>query len=248
MAAPEGYDEALKRLRQRARGISLGLFAADLGCLRNAAEQVMAWGGDIVHFDIMDGVFVPQMVGGPGFVRAVGTGPAGEGGKQAPPLRDCHLMIRDPLAHVASYVDAGADIITVHAESENAGRALDAIRDAARKAARPVMAGLSLMPGTSLQQAEPLLERSPDLVLVLSLDPRDGAAPDIPAACTRLEELRARRTDSQQVLAFDGGVTLESMPRIAACKPDMVVSGSAVFKADDPSAVYREMAGMLPRG
>ncbi len=248
MVEPAGYDEALKRLRQRVRGISLGLFAADLGQLRAAAEQVAAWGGDIVHFDIMDGVFVPQMTGGPGFVRAIGMPSSGEGAGAQGPLRDCHLMIRDPLSHVASYVNAGADIITVHAESENAGRALDAIRDAARKAARPVLAGLSLMPGTSLQQAEPLLALNPDLILVLSLDPRDGAAPDIPAACARLEELRARRKDAEQLLAFDGGVTLDSMPRIAACKPDMVVSGSAVFKADDPSAAYAEMAGMLSDG
>ena len=215
-------------LKSRARGLSLGLFAADLGNLRQAAHDVAAMGGSILHYDIMDGVFVPQMIGGAGFVAATDTGL----------LRDVHLMVQDPSAHVESYINAGADMITVHAEADNAAGAIQTIQ----KAERPVLAGLALMPGTTLDAAAPLLALAPDLILVLSLDPR-GMPANISAACTRLKELRKMAPDA--VLAFDGGVTLDSIGEIAACGPDMVVSGSAILAAPDPLSAYKAMNEVL---
>ncbi len=220
-------------LKTRARGISLGLYAADLAHLADAAQMAVGWGCDILHFDVMDGVFVPAMTAGPGFVQALDRGA----------LRDVHLMVEAPARHVQSYVNAGADIVTVHAEARDAGAALGLIRSAAR----PVLAGLALMPSTTLEAAEPLLALNPDMILVLSLDPRDGAKPDIPAACARLETLRARFGANGPLLAFDGGVTLDSIARIAACRPDIIVSGSAVFKAKDPAAAFRAMADTFPQ-
>ena len=215
-------------LKSRAKGISLGLFAADLGNLRRAAQNVAEWDCDILHFDIMDGVFVPQMIGGPGFVAAMDLGL----------LRDVHLMVQDPAAHVESYIKAGADMITVHAESDNATEAIKIIQ----ASERPVMAGLALMPGTTLEDAAPLLALNPDMILVLSLDPR-GTPSDITAACTRLTELREIAPDS--ALAFDGGVTLDSITEIAACAPDMVVSGSAVLGAKKPKRAFAAMVKAL---
>ncbi len=231
-------DMTLNSLRTRARGISLGLYAADLARLAEAGQKAVGWGCDILHFDVMDGVFVPAMTAGPGFVQALDCGA----------LRDVHLMIDAPARHVQSHVDAGADIVTVHAESRDAGAALGLIRNATR----PVLAGLALMPSTTLAQAEPLLALNPDIILVLSLDPRDGARPDIPAACARVRNLRARFGADAPLLAFDGGVTLDSIAEIAACTPDIIVSGSAVFKATDPAAAFRAMAAtfaqMAPDG
>lgn len=215
---------ALSALKSRARGVSLGLFAADLGDLRAAAQGAAGWGCGIAHFDIMDGVFVPQMVGGPGFVKALDCGM----------LRDVHLMVENPARHVETYIKAGADMITVHAESNGAAQAIGAIQ----ASARPVMAGLALMPGTTLEQAAPLLTLNPDMILVLSLDPR-GTPVDISAACARLRKLRALAPDA--VLGFDGGVTLNSIDEIAACQPDMVVSGSAVMGADHPEHAFTAM-------
>ncbi len=215
-------------LKSRAKGISLGLFAADLGNLRRAAQNVAEWGCNILHFDIMDGVFVPQMIGGPGFVAAMDLGL----------LRDVHLMVQNPAAHVESYIKAGADMITVHAESDNATEAIKIIQ----ASNRPVMAGLALMPGTTLEDAAPLLALNPDMILVLSLDPR-GTRADITAACTRLTELR--ETAPNAVLAFDGGVTLDSITEIAACAPDMVVSGSAVLGAKKPKRAFAAMVKAL---
>ncbi len=215
-------------LKSRTRGISLGMFAADLGNLRRAAQNVAEWGCNILHFDVMDGVFVPQMVGGPGFVAAMDVGM----------LRDVHLMVQNPADHVESYLKAGADMITVHAESDGAAAAIEAIK----AATGTVLAGLALMPGTSLEDAAPLLALNPDMILVLSLDPR-GTPPDITAACARLLELRQLAPDA--LLAFDGGVTKETIEEIAACKPDMVVSGSAVLGAKKPKRAYTAMVKAL---
>lgn len=220
------------KLKHRSRGISLGLFAADFGNLRHAAQGAADWGCDILHFDVMDGVFVPQMTAGPGLIKSLDTGQ----------LRDVHLMIKDPARHAVSYVDAGADMIVVHAEAAGAADAIAAIRQAADKAARPVLAGLGLMPGTSLEDAGGLLDLDPDMILVLSLDPRSRDAPDIGAACARIADLKRRFGPDGPVLAFDGGVTLDSISQIAACQPDMIVSGSAVLKAPDPARAFQAMA------
>lgn len=222
----------INALKSRSRGISLGLFAADVGHMRQAALDAAAWGCDILHFDIMDGVFVPQMTGGAGFVNALDTGG----------LRDVHLMIENPAQHVASYVNAGADIITVHAEANDAAEAITIIRETAKATGRPVMVGLGLMPDTTPEDARALLDMKPDMVLVLSLDPRTKNPPDIAAACAKLTALRAEFVDDAPILAFDGGVTLKTIDEIAACQPDMIVSGSAVLGASDPEAAFKVMA------
>jgi len=223
---------SLETLKARSQGISLGLFAADVGNMRAAAENATAWGCDILHFDIMDGVFVPQMTGGAGFVKALDSGG----------LRDVHLMIENPAQHVASYVAAGADIITVHAEAKGAAEAIAIIRKTAKAAGRPVMVGLGLMPDTTPEDARDLLRLSPDMILVLSLDPRTKNPPEISAACAKLTALREHYGAEGPILAFDGGVTLQSIDEIAACQPDTIVSGSAVLGADDPEAAFKEMA------
>ena len=219
----------MENLKSRAIGISLGMFAADAGNLRMAAQDVIGWGCDILHFDIMDGVFVPAMIGGPAFVSALDLGA----------LRDVHLMVENPAEHVGSYVKAGADIIVVHAESNGAADAIGMIRSTARDANRDVMAGLALMPETTLNEGADLLALKPDMILVLSLDPRTKNPADITKACTRLTQLRALAPDA--VLALDGGVTLDSISEIKACNPDMIVSGSAVLGAKDPKLAFEKM-------
>ncbi len=222
-------DSALAELKRRARGISLGLYAADLGNLRAAASDTTEWGCDILHFDEMDGVFVPAMIGGPGIVKAT-SGTA---------LRDVHLMVDSPEKHVARYVNSGADMITVHAEASGSASALSRIRQEASKSDRTVLAGIGLFPGTSLESIDELIAAKPDMVLILSLDPRDGKAPDITKATRRLEEMRKRLPEA--VLAFDGGVTPNTIAEIAAARPDMIVSGSAVMKADNPAQAFASM-------
>ena len=214
-------------LKSRARGISLGLYAGDPGALAATARTAQGWGATILHFDEMDGSFVPGFLGGPALVGAVR--------KAAPKaFLDVHLMHARPAALVGGYVRAGADLITVHAEAEGAAEALEAVR----AADRPVLAGLALMPTTA---PDPALLARADLVLVLSLDPRDGSKPDIPGACTRLEALRNSTNRTKPLFAFDGGVTLDVIDQIAAARPDMIVSGSAVMKHPTPPAAFEQM-------
>lgn len=214
-------------LKRRARAISLGLYAGDLGALVSTAHTALAMGADILHFDEMDGNFVPGFLGGAPLVAAV---------RKAVPevLLDVHLMHARPLAQVGAYVKAGADLITVHAEADGAAEALAAIR----ASGRPVLAGLALMPETA---PNPGLLVSADLILVLSLDPRDGSKPDISAACHRLQTLRNSTIQTKPLLAFDGGVTLDVIDEIAAMRPDMIVSGSAVMKHENPTAAFEQM-------
>ncbi|PIE07238.1 MAG: ribulose phosphate epimerase [Rhodobacterales bacterium] len=231
MADP-ARDTARQALRRRARGISAGLFAAPLDRLGETVAAMAAWPAGIVHFDIMDGVFVPQITGGPGFVAALGGGM----------LRDVHLMVADPAAHVDSFADAGADLITVHAEAPGAGAALAAVRAASDRLARPILAGLAVMPATPVGSLAPLLDPLPDCITLLALDPRDGAAPDLDSAGERLEALRKMLAPARPLFAIDGGVTAATIESAVRSGPDMVVSGSAIFRAEDPGAAFGALA------
>jgi len=218
-------------LRTRARGLSVGLFAAPLGHLDAAVRDLAGWGAGIVHFDVMDGVFVPQITGGPGFVAALG----------ADMLRDVHLMVEDPAAHVDSFADAGADLITIHAEAPGARAGLDAVRAAADRLDRPILTGLAVMPSTPLGSLAALLAPVPDLLLVLALDPRDGTPADLVDAGARLGVLREMVAPARPLMAIDGGVTADTIAVATAAAPDMVVSGSAIFRAPDPQAAFRTL-------
>ncbi len=216
-------------IRKRFAGISLGVFAGDLSALAAEVAESRSWGCDILHFDVMDGVFVPQLTGGPGFMK----------GLPPEPLRDVHLMVANPQRHIAGCVEAGADIVTVHAEATDPGAALDAIRQAGSEAGREILAGVSLMPGTPIDGCAAVFARDPDYVLVLALDPRDGSSPDIVAACGRLAALRERLPAA--IVGFDGGVTHATLPAILAAAPDVVVSGSAVMQAGNRERAFQDM-------
>ena len=125
-------------LRARARGIGVGVFAAPPAAMGAALDRLEA--AEVLHFDLMDGVFVPQFTAGPAFVAAC----RGRG------FLDVHLMVADPLAQIAACAEAGADLISVHAEAPNAALALARIRSESARLGRPILAGLAGMPGTAL--------------------------------------------------------------------------------------------------
>ncbi|MCY4334428.1 MAG: ribulose phosphate epimerase [Litoreibacter sp.] len=215
----------------RCKGVSVGLFAAGFSALRAQAQEVASWGCDLLHFDIMDGVFVPQFTGGPGLVEAaLGVGP----------LLDVHLMVQRPKDHVAAFVKAGADILTIHAESEDPKGATKAAREAAKSTGRQALVGVALMPDTPLSV---LPDLDPDITLILSLDPRTSTPPDINRAGPRLAE--ARQMLPQSVFAFDGGVSDDTLPKIAQMRPDIIVSGSAIFNSDSPKHAFREAQELM---
>lgn len=219
----------------RLHGLSLGVFAADCGRLWDAADQALAWGAAALHFDVIDGAFAPAITGGPGFVAALDVGLP----------RDVHLMVDRPSRHVAAFAEAGADLITVQAEASDAAEAILAVRTASARLGRPILAGLAMMPDTEVDAVAELLDGTPDLILVLAVDPRRKASPETGRACEKLVALRARPWAAPPLFAFDGGVTLGTIAAIAACAPDVVVSGRAVYAASDPKGICAQFANAL---
>ena len=218
-------------LIERCHGISAGVFAAPLGTLAEASRDIADWGGSLLHFDVMDGVFVPQITAGPAFVSALDAGL----------VRDVHLMVADPESQVDAFARAGADIITVHAEAPNARAALARIRSASDTLGRPVLAGLAIMPGTPIESVAALLDPMPDMILVLALDPRNSEPADVALAANRLRTLREIIAPARPIMAIDGGITETTIAEAAAAAPDVIVSGSAIFRASDPEGAFRRM-------
>ena len=213
--------------------ISLGLFAGDMTRLAETAADAASWGAKLLHFDVMDGVFVPQLTAGAGVLQ----------GLSAYGCLDVHLMVQRPAELVSDFVAAGAQILTIHAEAEEPERALRRARTAAATHGQQLCAGLALMPSTALEAVQQLFELKPDIVLILSVDPRNDQPADIDAALDRLNSVRAQLP--QALIAFDGGVTPASLAPIAAARPNIVVSGSAVMRAEDPAETFRNMATEL---
>ncbi len=215
--------------------LSVGMLTADLLRLGSEMEILAGAGIELVHIDVMDGVFCPQITVGPPIVRAL----------RGPLLRDVHLMIDDPLPKVDAFVAAGADMITFHLEgAPQPHRVLQALGAAtnAGEAGRGILRGVGLNPSTTLELVEPLLDEL-DYLLVLAVNPGFGGQAFIPGTERRLE--RARRLIEASgrpiILGVDGGVTQANIGRVAAMGADIIVSGSAIFDGGDVAANARFM-------
>jgi ribulose-phosphate 3-epimerase len=233
---------ALDRLLSLRPALSVGLLTADLLSLGSELALLERAGIGVVHVDVMDGVFTPALTVGPPFVRALRT----------PMLKDVHLMIRDPLATLADYVAAGADIVTVHQEScVHVHRVLQALGSMPHAAdpARGIVRGVALNPGTPLEVVEPLLPEM-DLLLLLAVNPGWGGQRFIPATFDRMARARAMiaRSGRRVALGVDGGVTRANVAAVAAAGADLIVTGSAVFDGRDAAANAASMLGAVGRG
>jgi ribulose-phosphate 3-epimerase len=226
----------LERLLSLRPAVSVGLLTADLLSLGSELSVLERAGIGVAHVDVMDGVFTPVMTVGPPFVKALRT----------PLLKDVHLMIRDPLATLADYVAAGADMVTVHQEScTHIHRVLQALGGMAHAAdpARGIVRGVALNPGTPLEAVEPLLGEM-DMLLLLAVNPGWGGQKFIPATFDRMARAKELIAASGRsiVLGVDGGVTRQNVAAIAAAGAELIVTGSAVF---DGKAAADNAAFML---
>ncbi len=186
---------------------------ADLGA--DVAACIQA-GGDMVHVDIMDGHFVPNISFGPMVVQAIR--------KSTDALFDTHLMIAPADPYLEAFAKAGSDIITVHAEAgPHLHRSLQAIRALGKKA------GVSLNPGTSETAIEHVMDMV-DLVLVMSVNPGFGGQSFIHGALEKISRVRAMIAGRPIALEVDGGVTPANAGEVAAAGADWLVAGSAAFK------------------
>lgn len=216
--------------------ISVGIISADLMNLASDLAALEKAGVEMLHFDVMDGVFCPTMTVGSGFIKGV----------KSPLLKDVHLMIEDPLSKLNPYVAAGADIITVHVESTRyVHRVLQVLGDMenANDPARGILRGIALNPGTPLESAEPLLDMV-EMVFLLAINPGWPGQKFPPKALKErlrrlIEMIRAHGRDI--LVGIDGGVKAENIGDIAAMGADIIVTGSAIFRPGSPQETAAQM-------
>ena len=205
--------------------LSPSILAADPLRLGQAARMAQDAGCDELHFDVMDGHFVPNLTFGPHILKAM---------KQELPqiVYDVHLMLDNPAEFVDPFIDAGADILTVHAEADGFDRALDRIRE------RGVQAGASVRPATPVECLRDALSRL-DRVLLMTVEPGFGGQKLIPEVLDKAAQLRALGFAGE--IEADGGITESNAALLKEAGIGVLVMGTGFFHAKDPAEVVRQV-------
>ena len=210
--------------------IAPSILAADFARLGEEVDAVLEAGADVVHFDVMDNHYVPNLTIGPMVCKALR-----DHGVTAP--IDVHLMVSPVDDLIRMFADAGADYITFHPEGSNhIDRSLQLVRDLGCKA------GLVINPGTGLDVAKWVMDKI-DMLLLMSVNPGFGGQKFIPSTIDKLKHARAMMDSSgyEIRLEIDGGVGVANIAEIAAAGADTFVAGSAIFSQPD----YAEVIGQL---
>ncbi|MFW5824690.1 MAG: ribulose-phosphate 3-epimerase [Marinobacter sp.] len=216
--------------------IAPSILSADFARLGEEVDKVLAAGADVVHFDVMDNHYVPNLTIGPMVCEALR-----KHGVTAP--IDVHLMVSPVDDLIRMFIDAGASYITFHPEASNhIDRSLQLIRDGGCKA------GLVFNPATPLSHLDYVMDKV-DMVLLMSVNPGFGGQKFIPATLDKLRQARRRIDDSGHDirLEIDGGVKTDNIREIAQAGADTFVAGSAIFNTDDYKATIDAMRAEIAR-
>lgn len=206
--------------------LAASILAGDVLRLGEAGQQVVDAGCDYLHFDIMDGVFVPNLSYGPHVLAGLK--------KEVDAIYDTHLMVADPLVLLEAFAKAGSHRITVHVEAKHFEESLTQIREWG------LAAGASLKPATPATALVPYFHRL-DLILVMSVEPGFGGQKLLPSQIEKIRELRALGFIGE--IEVDGGITLENAPLLAQAGADTLVMGTTFFHSENPRALVQAVHG-----
>lgn len=210
------------------------ILSADFVNLERDIRMLQDAGTDLLHIDVMDGHFVPNLTIGPPILKAI------KGIATVP--CDVHLMISNPGEYVDAYCDAGADYLTVHVEATtHLHRVIQHIKS------KGVKAGVSLNPHTPLSSIEEVLADL-DMILIMSVNPGFGGQSFIPNTLDklrRLDQMLKERGLEHVEVEVDGGVKYDNMAEVVEAGADIIVSGSGVFKSENPTEMVKKMRALL---
>lgn len=210
--------------------VAPSILSADFGRLGAQLDEVMEAGARLIHFDVMDGHFVPPITIGPLVLSAIADQVHDAGGAV-----DVHLMIENPERQIPEFAKAGADSITFHEEATpHTNRTLAAIRELG------CLAGVAINPGTPVEAVQELRGLA-DIVLCMTVNPGWGGQSFIETSPEKVERLSPVAGKAR--IEVDGGVDIDTAGPLAAAGAHLFVAGSAVFGADDPAAAYTAIAG-----
>ena len=212
------------------RKIAPSVLSADFGRLAEEVRAATEAGADWLHLDVMDGHFVPNLTMGPDVVQAIR-------GATTIPL-DVHMMVSDPARYAPRFIDAGADWVSFHHEA--CGEPLLLIADIRARGAR---ASLAINPETPVVAVHDDVASDLDMLLVMSVHPGFGGQAFIPEALPKLAEARRLRArlGKQFLIEVDGGITIENAGAAAAAGADVIVAGTAFFRAADYAGAITAM-------
>jgi ribulose-phosphate 3-epimerase len=216
--------------------IAPSILSANFASLGDEIRKIEEAGAHLLHIDVMDGHFVPNITIGPPVVKSI---------RKATNLPlDVHLMIADPDRYIPAFVDAGANILSVHAEAAiHLDRTLNFIRS------QNVGVGVSINPATPLASVQHVLGLV-DMLLLMSVNPGFGGQKFIPYTIDKIRQARQiiEEQNYRCVIEVDGGIDVDTLPAVVKAGAEVLVAGSAIFEAPDPARKIKELleiAGML---